>query len=378
MTRSTAKYLFLLVLAVVLFYWKTLLTNQFTLIIGSEGADQVYAWLHFWRHSVWQGHVPLWDPYASAGSPFAGATLTAVFDPLRLLFVVVPLNRNGVISPRFFDEYLALIHLLCAWLTFALLRQLGRSRFASFAGACAFSLGGLLVRMIWPEYIESCIWLPAIFLFLLRAFRAERLERALVEAALGGLCLGLSILTGGMAFFIMQAIFVLTAVVFYGASSPSMPPAARRSHWIGMALILAVVLAAAAGLGAVQLIPAHEYSKVSLRFIDGGSWPAAEKIPYHRLVPGMWPQSIVSVLFPTGFDGKLGGEEYFPVYVGVLPFFWAITAIWKCWNNIWVRYLTVLAVLAFAYSLGSYSPLNGVLYAVVPLLWLARSADRFL
>ena len=376
MTRATVKYLFLLALVVVLFYWKTLLTNQFTLIVGSEGVDQSYAWLHFWLHSIWQGHVPLWDRYAFAGSPFAAETLPTAFYPLRLLFALVPLNRNGMVSPRFFDEYLALTHLLCAYLTFALLRELGRSRFASFAGACAFSLGGLLVRMIWPQYIESCIWLPAVFLFLLRAVRAERRDRALLEAAFAGLCLGMSILTGGMAFFIMQAIFVLTAVLFYGASAT--PAASRRSHWIGMTLILVTAFVTGAGLGAVQLLPASEYSHVSMRYIDGGPLPADAKIPYDRMTPGMWPQSIVAAVFPYGFDGKLGGEEYFPFYIGVFPFFLAIGAVWKCWRNVWVRYLTGLAVLAFAYSLGSFSPLNGVLYAVVPYLWLARSANRFL
>ena len=252
----------------------------------------------FWVRSVWQGHVPLWDPYAFAGSPFVGETLPTVFYPLRLLFALVPLNNSGVISPRFFDEYLALTHLLCAWFTFALLRELGRSRFAAFAGACAHrGRSEVLARMIWPEYLEGCVWLPAVFLFLLRALRAERRDRALVEAAASGLCLGLSILTGAMAFFIMQAIFAVTAVGYYGASLRSIPESGRRSQWARMALILTVALMVAGGLGAIQLVPAMEYSKLSLRFIDGGTYPAAEKIPYDRLVPGMWPQSIVTKRF---------------------------------------------------------------------------------
>jgi hypothetical protein len=178
-----------------------------------------------------------------------------------------------------------------------------------------------------------------------------------------------------MAFFFMEGIVVVTAVWYYGAISSSTPD--RRSHWIQMALILAVALAAAVGLGAVQLLPSSEYGRVSLRFIDGGTFPASEKIPYQRLVPGVWPQSIVSALLPTGFNGKFGGEEYFPFYVGVFPFFLAMTAIWKCRDNLWVRYLAGMAVLAFLYALGEFSPLHGVLYAVVPFLWLARDSDRF-
>ncbi len=381
------KYLALLALAIALFYWKTLLTDQFTIIIGSEGVNLTYSWLHFWVHSIWQGHLPLWDPYVFGGRPFAGEMQPSAWYPLQLLFALVPLNRQGFISPRFFHEYLALAHILCAYFMFALLRELRSSRFASFVGACAFSLGGLLTRMIWPMYIESCIWLPLIFLFLLRALRASRRDRAMIEAALGGLCLGMSILTGGMGFSMMQGIFAVTAVLYYGARSHSVTAvaqeanarrgSARRTRWIRAALILAIFCAVAVGIGAIQLLPAREYSALTLRFIDGGAFPAADKIPYHRLVPGMWPQSIVSGLFAAAFDGRAAGEEYYPFYIGVFPLFLAVVAIWKSWSHLWVRYLTVLAVLAFVYSLGEFSPLNGVLYAIVPFLWASRSANRF-
>lgn len=374
MTRQTFRYVLLLALAVILFYWKTLLTNQFTLIVGAEGVDQSYAWLHFWLHSIRHWQPPLWDRYAFAGSPFAGETLTTAFYPLRLIFALAPLH-NGMVSPRLFNEYLAFTHLLCAWFMFALLRELGRSRFASFIGACAFALGGLLARITWPQYIESAIWLPALFFFLLRALRAQRRERALLEGAFCGLCLGVSILTGGMAFFIMQAIVVVTAIAFHGLTAAS--DSGRLPRWIDAALILGIVVAVAAGFGAIQLLPSAEYSHLSIRYIDGGPIAADQKIPYHRLVPGDYPQSIVSGIFPNGFDGKLAGEEYIAFYIGVLPFFLAVVGIWKYWSEVWVRYMAGLAVMAFAYTLGAFSPLYGVLYAVTPWLWLTRSPDRF-
>src|SRR5579859_1145747 len=64
-------YALLLALAVALFYWKTLLTRQFTFIIGSEAVNQSYSWLIFWVRSVRALQFPLWDPYAFAGWPFA-------------------------------------------------------------------------------------------------------------------------------------------------------------------------------------------------------------------------------------------------------------------------------------------------------------------
>ncbi|HWE48995.1 MAG TPA: YfhO family protein [Bryobacteraceae bacterium] len=377
-TRTTVKYLALLALAITLFFWKTLLTSQFTVLAGSEAINQSYGWLHFWVYSIRHFHLPLWDPYAFSGRPFAGEMDPAAYYPLNLLFALVPPNRTGLISPHFYSEFLAFTHVLCAWFMFALLRELRCSRFAAFVGACAFSLGGLLSRMIWLQYVESCIWLPLIFLFLLRAFRAETRGRALLEAVLSGSCLGLSILTGGLTFALMQGIFALTAVLYYGARKDPARPFDRQEQWIKIAAIFGVFLCAAGGAGAIQLLCSQEYGQLSMRFIDGGAFPAAEKIPYNRLVPGMWPQSIVSALFPTAFDGKFGGEEYFPFYIGVLPFFLALAGIWRCWGQLWVRYLSGLAVVAFAYSLGEFSPLNGVLYAIVPLLWTTRSANRFL
>jgi hypothetical protein len=373
MTRTTAKYLALLALAIILFHWKTLLTDQFTSIVGTEGVNQTYGWLHFWVHSVWRGHPPLWDPYAFAGRPFAGETQTTAYYPVRLLFALVPLNRNGLISPRFYHEYLAFNRFLGACFMFGLLREFRRSHFAAFVGACAFSMGGLLGRLPWPQHLESCIWLPAIFLFLLRALRAEQRGRALAEASLSGLCLGMSVLTGGVQFSMIEGIAVVSAVACYGAARR--PELEVRAHWLPLAAILAVVLTVAFGIGAVQLLPSFEYGHMSLRFVGGGWFPMSQKIPYDRMDRGMWPQSIITGLFPVG--AVTGGGEAWPYYIGVFPLFLAITAIWKCWGNLWVRYLAALAALAFVYALGEYSPLNGILYAVIPYLWENREPSRF-
>ena len=377
MNRSTAKHLVLLALALTLFYWKTLLTNQFTAIIGSEGVNLTYSWLHFWVNSIWQGRMPLWDPYAFCGRPFAGEMLPSAFYPLHLLFALVPLNRNGLISPRFYHEFLVFTHLLCAYFMFALLRELRLSRFAAFVGACAFTLGGMVVRLMWPPYVESCIWLPAIFLFLLRALRADRRGRSAAEASLAGLCLGMSILTGGLPFAMMQGLVIVSAAIYFGASSSSEAGLDSRSRWFRVALILVIALAVGGGVGAVQLLPSYEYGQLSMRFIDGGAFPASEKIPYHRMHPGMWPMSIVAGLIPAAYDGKFGGGEKWTFYSGVFPFILAIIAIWRCWNHLWVRYLTGLAALAFACSLGEFSPLRGVLYAIVPYFWVIRESGRF-
>ena len=376
MTRTTAKYLALLALATILFHWKTLLTNQFTTIVGSEAVDQTYGWLHFWVNSVWHGHAPLWDPYEFGGRPFAGEMQTAAYYPVRLLFALMPLNRNGMVSPRFYHEYLAFARFLGACFMFGLLREFRRSHFAALIGAMAFSMGGLVGRLPWPHYMESCTWIPAVFLFLLRALRAEGRGRALAEAGLAGVCIGMSILTGGVQFSMMQGIGVVTAVICYGVARLPLPSAHGRSYWAGLAAIVAVIVVVAGGIGAPQLFTANEYSHLSLRSITGGWFPMADKIPYDRMDRGMWPQSIITGLFPA--NGQMSGGEGWPYYIGVFPLLLAVTGIWKCWSNLWVRYFSGLALVAFLYVLGEYSPLYGMLYALVPYLWMVREPSRFI
>lgn len=377
MNRSTLKYLFFLGIAIALFYWKTLLTSQFTSLVGPEAVNYTFSWLRFWVNSLQEGRLPLWDPYAFCGRPFAGEMLPSAFYPLHLPLLLVPFDRYGLFPLRVYHIGLALTHLLCAYFMFALIRELRLSRYAAFLAACTFSLSGLMAQMVWPPFVEAGIWLPAIFLFLLRAIRARPRRSVMLEASLCGLCLGMSILTGGLHFSIMQGIFVATAAAFYGLSAPALPPVSRQSLWAKVALIVVIVVAVAGGTGAVQLLSSHEYGSQSLRYIDGGPLDATVKIPYNRLHPGMWPQSIVTTLFPFAFDGQIGSGESWAIYVGIFPLILAIIAIWKHWNYLWVRYLAGLAVLAFLYTIAEFSLLHGVLYALVPYLWVVRVGTRF-
>src|SRR6185312_9412274 len=367
-SKTAARYLLYLALAVIVFHWKTLLTGQYTSLVGSEAINQTYAWLHFWLRSVWHAHLPLWDPWTFSGRPFAGETQTGAWYPLHLLFALVPFNRNGVVSPRFYHEYLAINRFLGALFMFAFLRELRRSHFAAFIGACAFAMGGLMEQMPWPHQLEACIWLPAALLFLVRSLRAVSRRRALLEASLAGLCLGLSILTGGIQFAMISAICVCLAALWYGATN--------RQAWSRVGAVLAAIVILTGAIGAAQLIPSFEYGHHALREIKGGFFPMSEKIPYGRMDAGAWPSTVFTVLFPLA-GGNTGGEGW-SLYVGALPFFLALAALWKWRTGIWVRFLAGIGVLGFVYALGEFSPLNGILYAVVPFLWSNRAPTRFL
>jgi Bacterial membrane protein YfhO len=385
--RSTIRSLLLLLLATVLFYWKIVLTGQFSLLTESEGVSQAYSWLQFWTSTLRYGFLPLWDPYTLAGHPFAGEMQTAAFYPLHLLLALFPPGSSGF-SPHLYHLWFVFTHFLGACFMYALVRELGLRRLAACIAGICFSLGGFVARMPWPHMLESSIWLPLVFLFFLRAIRADESRRAVWNSAIAGLVLGLSILAGGLHVVIMQVLAIMSAAGYHGFTGDLQEPGIglpaaqqlpwfRRPSWVRAGSVAATIIIVALAAGAVQLLPSIEYSSRSIRFLGkAGALPANQKIPYADLADGLWPNSFVAMLIPQAFNGNLGAGEVANPYLGVFPLLLAIIGIWRNWSNRWVRYLAGLAAAAFLYSLGSLSPLHGVLYAVIPRLWMAREAGR--
>ncbi|MGD0499855.1 MAG: YfhO family protein [Bryobacteraceae bacterium] len=376
--RPTISAVFCLLLATVAFYWQILLTRQFSLLTESEGVHQAYSWFNFWVASIKRGILPLWDPYTFAGHSFAGEMQTAVFYPLNLLLTLFPFNRQGVFPPQLYHQWYAFAHFLGACFMFALAREMRLSRFSSIVAGICFSFGGFVVHVEWPGMLQSAIWLPLIFLFLLRALRAASVRRTILYSSVSGLSLGLAILAGQLHVAIMQTLVVLSAAGFAGFHPRAQGEELQRNRWVLPAVAAAVALTVAFCAGAVQLFPSMEYSGRAFRFLGvGPPLPATQKIPYAYVGDGLWPHAFASLLLPFGFNGNMGAGETINAYLGVFPLLAAIVALRRCWSNLWIRYLAGLAAVAFLYSMGSYSLLHGALYAVVPRLWMAWEADRF-
>ncbi len=141
---------------------------------------------------------------------------------------------------------------------------------------------------------------------------------------------------------------------------------------------MAAVLIAGLAAGAVQLLPSAEYSARALRFVSGTALPATEKIPIAYMIDSILPRTLLGYLFSWNFQGKLGAGEVLSPYFGVFPLLLAVIGFWKCREHLSVRYSAGLALAAFLFSLGAASLLYGLMYALAPLLWMAREASRFL
>jgi membrane protein YfhO len=378
--RATLGWLLLFLPVTALFYWKILLTRQFSLLTDSEAVNQGYSWLQFAITSIRQGNLPMWDPYTLGGHSFLGEMQTGAFYPFHLLLALLPFSSASVLSPVTYHVWSAATHVLAACFMFALVRELGLSRFSAFVAGICFSLGGFVARIGWPHVLESSIWLPLVFLFLLRALKAANTRTAVMDASIGGIMVGMAVLAGGLQEVVMDALVIVTAGIFYAcASRPKTeaevsPPG---SIYFRAAIVVAVIGAVGLAAGAVQLFPSIEYSTRSLRFLGApGALPADKKIPYADMFDQNLPQGIALLVVPFAFNGNAGLGETTSPYIGVFPLLAVVIGIRRYWRNRWVRYLAGLALAAFLFSIGSYSWLHGVLYAVVPQLWTMREASR--
>jgi hypothetical protein len=305
---------------------------------------------------------------------------TALFYPLHWLLALVPLNRNGMVSPQLFHQWYAFSHFLGACFMFALVRELGLSRFAAIVAGICFSMGGFVAYASWPHMYESAIWLPVVFLFLIRAVRANDLKRAVLNAAVAGLGLGLSILAGGLHIAIMQAFLVCTFALFVILNPQMQQKLLAGKAWVKPLIVVAVFAGIGFCAGAVQLLPSWEFGSRALRWYgDGaGALLAVKKVPYSFIKDGFHPYGFLGFVMPQAFGGLLTSGDGVSPYMGLFTLIAVLAGVWKNRGVPWVRYLTGLAVAAFLYSLGSYSFLHGITYAVIPFSWVAREPGRFL
>jgi len=380
--RATIGWLLLFLPLTALFYWKIILTRQFSLLTDREAVNQGYAWMNFTITSIRHGRLPIWDPYTLAGHSFPGEMQTAAFYPIHLLLALFPFNHASVLSPVTYHIWFAATHVLAACFMFALIRELELSRVSAFIGGICFSLGGYVAHMAWPHLLESATWMPLVFLFLLRALRAASAQLAIRNACIGGLMLGMSVLAGGLHIVLMELLVVASAGIFYACSSdPEVQsrPSGGLSAGFRAAIVISVLSAAGLAAGAVQLLPSVEYSARALRFLGAkGALPADQPIPYADMDDEFLPQGITLFIAPFAFNGNATLGEATSPYIGVFPLLAAIIGIRRYWRNHWVRYLATLAVATFLFALGTYSWLHGVLYATVPKLWAMREASRMI
>lgn len=353
----TFKISALLLAICALFYWRITLTDQYEWMWSPDLATQVLPWFQA-QALQWHRHwFPLWDQYMWNGQPILGQAQPGGAYPLNWLLFWLPFDANGHIQSWALAWYFIVIHFMAAAFCYRLCRDLGRSVAAAVMAGMIFSFAGFIGATDWPQMINGAVWMPLVFLYMLRAGAGKR---PLVNGALAGAFLGAAWLSGH------HQVVMFTSLAFAGV-------------WIFLVLRESAInwqmaRAAAASfvfvglVGALQILPALEYGHLAKRWVG-----ASDAIAWNQPVPyyvhekySLGPANLFGIVFA-------GAREGVDPFIGIVALALAALAIAACWKDWRVRLLAAVGLGGLVYALGGFSILQGVLYGLIPSLDKART-----
>lgn len=363
--HSLCALLFLLVLCSAVFYEAIFPPVSGWVLSRPEGdvGTLYYYWRAFGFSELGKGTLPLWNPLVLCGTPFAAYPESALFYPPNLAFLFLPVA--AAINSSF------LLHLLLLALSqYLFLRKLRLGAFPALLGASALALSAPVVLHVHAGHLSNVCalsWVPLVFLcledFLLR-------RRVLSAACAGGLA-GLQLLSGHAQY----VYYTLLAGSLYLVLGPALDFPSWRGRLPRWLLGVSAFFLFAAGLSAVQALPAAEVSRESFRRSAEISWAANFSLPPLNLITFVLPEAL-----GDSVRSLYWGQYYFwemCAYLGIAPLLLALAGVFVRRDRLALRFL-ILALAAVALALGAYTPLFPFLHRFLPGFGLFRGSAKLL
>ncbi len=351
-----------ILLIIIAFFWKLLLTNQYSWMESPDLAYQVLPWFDFQARQFHQHVIPLWDPLMFGGQSLIGQDQPGLAYPLNWILFLMPL-KQGHINVHYLNWYYMLIHYFAALFCYWLCRDLEIGEIASVMGGLAFGLGGYVGNVNWPQMINGAIWAPLVFLFILRAVRSGKPNR---NAVFAGVFLGMSWLSGHHQVPIFLTLAAFAIWIYYLFCDGRM----RKELLAPAAVFFGFFVLG----GAMQMWPSFAYGHTAVRWVGSQHDPVTWKqpVPYtvHRRY-SMDPKFLLGILIP-GYDN---GNTPF---TGIVALALAALALARRWFTREVRVFSYVGIAGLFLALGDSNIFHGILYAIVPVFEKARTPSTAL
>lgn len=354
-----------------LFYFRSLLLAEPNSILSSFQANisdiryQFYYWRKLGFEALAGGELPLWNPYLYSGTPFIAGMQSAIFYPLNVIYLVLPVATAINVS--------IIVHLFLAGaFTYLLARVYGLGPLPSAFAGVTFMFSGPYVLNIYPGHLSNLNtipWTPLLFVWVELSLRRRPLRYAL----LGACTLALQLLAGHAQYVFYGGLAVVLRYLVHVALH--LRGAERGVQLRRAALSFGVVFGVGALLTALQLLPAFEFvqhsmrREATMRFIGSFSVTFGNLLLF--LTPTLFGSSLTEAFWGAYFIWEMCG------YVGILPLVLAGWAV-RAERSPYYRFSLCMAGLSLLLALGKSTPFFYVMYYLVPGYRLFRGSSKFL
>ncbi len=338
---------------------------------GTPSSQFIPWWWQAWQ-TILAGEWPLWNPMLGMGAPLLANYQSALFYPPTWIYFGLA-AIGGLPLMAWGQALIVALHLAwAAWGMGLLIRRLGMNELAQTVGGLAFSLSGYLVARAHFLSINAALaWLPWIMLAAYDLAQEPRRKRGVLMLAL---FLGMQWLAGHAQLAWYSLLLAVAWTAFWARRAGGWPQIGRVALGFGAAGLFAFCLSA------VQLIPTAEYLLNSQR--------AAQVDFAQAATYSFWPLRLIGLLAPNFFGNPaygnyLGYGNFWEdaIYIGLLPLFLALAALWgirraRKHQPLFI-FLVAVIVISFVLALGNNTPLFAWLYEYVPSFELFQSPTRF-
>ncbi|MBD3272125.1 MAG: hypothetical protein GF384_06275 [Elusimicrobia bacterium] len=308
-------------------------------------------------NGLYQGVIPLWNPYIFSGIPFLANMQTSVFYPWSVLFYVLGLRNS-------FTLFFIIHYVLAAIGMFLLLKSMRMKTYAACFGALLFAFSGFMIAKIpqgHPVHCSGFALGPLVFLFIRGIVFGNRHMLVL-------LCAGISIAYQFFTGHIQPLYIVAVCSLIYAVW-----------HWKRFSYVWTVPVIIASGLIAVQLLPTIAYARESLRSLWNIRLAASYSLSWESLLTMVFPGWFGNPFNGTFFDQSHPSVffEQYSLYIGIIP---VITCFIGLYQVIRKKDYIIILLLGFTLivSLGKTTPLFPFLYQYLPGLNMLRVPARFM
>jgi hypothetical protein len=323
-----------------------------------------YPMKHVVREAVRSGEFPYWNRLYSGGAPLAANPVYELFYPPQWLVYVLPFH--------FGVQLHILLHFAIAMTgMFLLLRRLGISIAAAAFGSIAFVFCGSYVSLSSKlPILFSISWLPLALWLLMRFVESRTAARLLPLAAVLAMQWMLGEPTAAMQTWAIIGGWALLRIV------RGTDKAKRIAATLGMAIAASLLLAA------VQLLPAIDFARDTVRtkvfdFRVVSNWSTPPLRLVELILPGVLRHvaaasgsALITTVYPFRADAYLT-EIYAGLLIVLLASAGVLTGVRGRW--LFLGMTTASAIVA----MGEHTPLLRILYDT-HLVSAVRFPEKFI